>query len=384
MLLLILMSLFLLGCAQASDEEAIENEVVPEVLDADEPESAAQPLPNQAEAGTEEPEVEVAGEAPVDTIEVQFLDSGQPQVVISGNLPDGCTEIATREVEQQGDTFQVTLTTQRLTGQMCTEALVPYQEVIRLEINDLPEGEYTVAVSGQSETFSLGEEQAAQEATFESAEEAEAFYVDEAKAALAQQQSVEPDQIQVESVSQIEGQEGVYSIRLQLDGHTYEYHGQDGQVLALSEPLPTAESVPVEAFRSQEELIDALASTGAIVQPAGEEADVPEAIFSAPGRVVTVSGADVYVYEYENEAAAEADAARISADGSEIGPGEGSGPTTIGWVGTPHFYRNGRFLVLYLGDEVETLNALQIVFGPQFAGGEVAGTATTPEAEDVN
>lgn len=383
-LLLILVSLFLIGCQEAATEEQVESQVVPEGLDPDEPSGAAQPLPAQEEPGPEEAQQGPAGKIFVDTLEVQFLEAATPQVLIQGNLSDGCTQLAEREVERQGNTFQVTLTAERAPEQMCTEALVPFEETVPLETMNLPAGEYTVNVNGKTETFTLETGSASQEVPFTSPEDAEAYYANEAKEALAQQQSVEPDEIQVESVTLMEGQEEVYSITLQFEGETYEYHGQAGRVLSISEPVAETGELPGEGLDGYNELVEALDATGAIVQPVEEGAEAPEAVFSPPGQVIMVGETEVYVYEYESEEAAEADAARISADGSEIEPGEGSDSTTIGWVSTPHFYRNGRFLILYLGDNVETLSTLQVVFGPQFAGGEVAGTAVTPEAEDVN
>ena len=45
------------------------------------------------------------------------------------------------------------------------------------------------------------------------------------------------------------------------------------------------------------------------------------------------------------------------------------GSTVVEWVATPHFYSAGTLLVLYVGDERRTLDALQRLLGPPFAGG---------------
>ena len=85
--------------------------------------------------------------------------------------------------------------------------------------------------------------------------------------------------------------------------------------------------------------------------------------FSAPGRILRVNGEDVQVFEYENAAAAQEEAARVSPDGSSVGT------TIITWVSTPHFYRSGEIIVVYVGSSGELLSLLDSVLGPQFAGG---------------
>jgi hypothetical protein len=37
-------------------------------------------------------------------------------------------------------------------------------------------------------------------------------------------------------------------------------------------------------------------------------------------------------------------------------------------VAPPHFYRQGRLLVLYLGEDTQTLGRLACLLGPPFAG----------------
>ena len=52
--------------------------------------------------------------------------------------------------------FIITLTTRRPTGDIaCTEALVPFEEVVRLDIASLEAGSYTVIAQDQEATFKL-------------------------------------------------------------------------------------------------------------------------------------------------------------------------------------------------------------------------------------
>jgi hypothetical protein len=75
-----------------------------------------------------------------------------------------------------------------------------------------------------------------------------------------------------------------------------------------------------------------------------------------------MDGADVQVFEYESVKALQADADQVAPDGGSIGT------TMITWVASPHFFRSGRVLVLYVGDDGAVLERLQDVLGEQFAG----------------
>jgi hypothetical protein len=70
----------------------------------------------------------------------------------------------------------------------------------------------------------------------------------------------------------------------------------------------------------------------------------------------------VQVYEFADEAEAQAAAATVSEDGTEIGT------AVIRWIDAPHFYQQGRIIVLYLGTDAEMLSLLEGILGPQFAG----------------
>ena len=71
----------------------------------------------------------------------------QVSVTVVGNLPDGCTDIREILAERKDDsTFQVKIITQRPVNAMCTEALVPFEEHVALDVYGLPAGTYTVIV----------------------------------------------------------------------------------------------------------------------------------------------------------------------------------------------------------------------------------------------
>jgi hypothetical protein len=106
-------------------------------------------------------------------------------------------------------------------------------------------------------------------------------------------------------------------------------------------------------------LLDGLRAAGATVEPAGE---VEQPFLSVTGTMIKVHGEDVQVFEYANPAAMEAETAKISRDGSTVGTAK------LHWIGSPHFHRRGKLLVLYLGDSEQVLKTLQSVLGDQFAG----------------
>ncbi|HET9590767.1 MAG TPA: hypothetical protein VFO91_18400 [Anaerolineales bacterium] len=109
----------------------------------------------------------------------------------------------------------------------------------------------------------------------------------------------------------------------------------------------------------QASLVDALRAAGATVE-AGDS--VEQVFFAVKGQIIQVNGADVQVFEYETAEAMEAEAAQVSSDGGSIGT------SMVTWVAAPHFYKSGRILVLYVGDDQAVLDLLEAALGPQFAG----------------
>jgi hypothetical protein len=107
------------------------------------------------------------------------------------------------------------------------------------------------------------------------------------------------------------------------------------------------------------EFVEELREKGAEVET-GEE--VEQAFFSVIGTSVNLNGESLQMFEYDSAETMESDAVLVDADGGSIGT------SMVTWVATPHFYKKGRILVLYIGDNVETIELLESVLGPQFAG----------------
>lgn len=97
-------------------------------------------------------------DAIVENLSVEVLESMPVQVkaTLSGYLPDGCTKIAEIRSTRADETFTIEAITQRPTGDVaCTEALVPFEETVALDVAGLSAGEYTVKADDMTETFNL-------------------------------------------------------------------------------------------------------------------------------------------------------------------------------------------------------------------------------------
>ena len=121
---------------------------------------------------------------------------------------------------------------------------------------------------------------------------------------------------------------------------------------------PTTSTEPL-AVEDKASLVAALQASGATVE-AGEPVTQP--FFSPEGSIIKVNEADVQVFEYETTEAMENEAAQVVPDGGSIGT------SMVTWMDTPHFYKAGRIIVLYVGSDETILNLLESVIGPQFAG----------------
>ena len=108
-----------------------------------------------------------------------------------------------------------------------------------------------------------------------------------------------------------------------------------------------------------ESLAEALRTAGVTVE-SGDEIEQP--FFTVAGQVLKVNGADVQVFVYDTAEAMEAEATQVAEDGGSVGT------NMVNWVESPHFYKFGRTLVLYVGEDPTVKSLLEGIFGPQFAG----------------
>ncbi len=99
----------------------------------------------------------VRGQAAINSIDILILESFPVQVNVeaSGELNDSCTQIDEIITLRDENQFRVAVTTVRPPDQVCTQAIVPFTEVISLDVAGLPAGTYSVTVNGVSDTFTL-------------------------------------------------------------------------------------------------------------------------------------------------------------------------------------------------------------------------------------
>jgi hypothetical protein len=89
-------------------------------------------------------------------------------------------------------------------------------------------------------------------------------------------------------------------------------------------------------------LIRQLRAAGMNVETVGE---VDQPFLSVRGTMIKLQGEDVQIFQYSSAKEMEAQAALISSDGTAVGTRK------IHWIGSPHFFKQGRVLVLYVGDD---------------------------------
>ncbi|HEY60650.1 MAG TPA: hypothetical protein G4N92_08220 [Anaerolineae bacterium] len=93
----------------------------------------------------------------VEKIDVYFLESWplQVSVAVHGYLPDGCTQIYQSESLLAGNEFTIRIVTIRQKDVMCTQALVPFEEYVPLDVYGLPAGTYYIDAYGKSADFTF-------------------------------------------------------------------------------------------------------------------------------------------------------------------------------------------------------------------------------------
>lgn len=130
---------------------------------------------------------------------------------------------------------------------------------------------------------------------------------------------------------------------------------------AVPETTPVAGEAADATVTDYDSLIEALRATGVNVEPAGT---LEDPFFPVDAFSLTVDGAPVSVFQFPSEAAAAEAAESINATGTVIGT------TSVDWIEPPHFYRQGRLIVLYAGEDEAVLAALAAVVGEPFVVGE--------------
>lgn len=98
-----------------------------------------------------------------------------------------------------------------------------------------------------------------------------------------------------------------------------------------------------------------LAREGAVVRTIASAPGYPFAV--GPTRVA-VDGREIRIFEYEDAAARETDSSALTMDGYAVHG------VPIDWTGPPHYWAEGRVLVVYTGSEESMVDLLTRVLGP--------------------
>ena len=114
---------------------------------------------------------------------------------------------------------------------------------------------------------------------------------------------------------------------------------------------------------TMDRVVEELRQQGVTVSSRGTEPRDSFSFFSVQAKRLTINGDDVHVFEYATETVATSEASTVAVAGTPIGT------TQVSWISSPRFYRQQRFIVLYVGTTTEVVRALDAVFGKPFAGG---------------
>lgn len=123
-------------------------------------------------------------------------------------------------------------------------------------------------------------------------------------------------------------------------------------------------SDPVNAKSATElrSLMKKLRGQGARVALTSERVEQP--FFTVPARILNINGVGIQVFQYSSLSMARKEAMLVSSDGMTIGASKPA------WMGPPHFFKSGRLIVLYLGNDQTIVKILRGALGKQFAGAE--------------
>lgn len=139
-------------------------------------------------------------------------------------------------------------------------------------------------------------------------------------------------------------------------------------LLSLSCSFPLGFGVPNEDDSAPADTvgISDLDSLLAALEAEGLEPKVVDTLsqpfFEVDATIVTLTTGEMQVYEFADEQAAQDAADMVAPDGTSIGT------TSMMWMASPHFYRSGSLIVIYIGFDDPTASTLESLLGEQFAG----------------
>jgi PBP1b-binding outer membrane lipoprotein LpoB len=153
--LVILLTFFLSGCTgtKAGDADSVLATPEPHLSNVDPGGIGSDEIETVPSIGEEDSE----NLALVEKVEVLKVDkkSGRAEIMVSGMLPDPCTEISEVKTDKVENTFNITVTTYRDPEAMCAMVIKPFEEKINININDIDPGNYIIDVNSITSAFEL-------------------------------------------------------------------------------------------------------------------------------------------------------------------------------------------------------------------------------------
>ena len=89
---------------------------------------------------------------------------------------------------------------------------------------------------------------------------------------------------------------------------------------------------------------------------------VTQPFFSVRGQILKLKDVEIQAFEYRSVQTARKEGEAAGGDCTNVGT------TSISWIAPPHFFRSGKLIVLYVGDQQSVLRLLEDVLGSQIAG----------------
>ncbi|MBI9045286.1 MAG: hypothetical protein JEZ06_12425 [Anaerolineaceae bacterium] len=113
--------------------------------------------PQQIPEPLTQPDFPIEEKSIVEHVELIMLESFPLQVhaIIRGALPNGCTFIVDTSQEKQDNNIVLHIFTQTDSRTLCTEAEVPFEQIIPLDVNGLPAGNYQVVLNDKITSFTF-------------------------------------------------------------------------------------------------------------------------------------------------------------------------------------------------------------------------------------
>ena len=118
----------------------------------------ATPSEHSTPTPTTTPRIDNNGNRFITKIEINTLESFPVQITatVSGIFPNGCYKVGDIKKDRVNNQFTLDLNIKGYLDELCTQALVPFETSVNLDVYGLPAGEYSVQAGDVTQKFTLG------------------------------------------------------------------------------------------------------------------------------------------------------------------------------------------------------------------------------------